>query len=189
MTAPPDNTTPSDARSATAPSLPGLPLLSGEPPVALLEAARQALQTGRIGQAQEALERAETRLLSVAVAPVQASSPDIEHIVLAIGTARSALAAHDRQGAIRAIDDASAAVALAAQVTTPSPPPVAPRQSVPVQPIVTYALLPGHWQVHGAQYVWVPPETVLRPVAYWRYVQGRYVWRDGEWVWVPAHYE
>jgi hypothetical protein len=120
---------------------------------------------------------------------VQASSPDIEHVVLAIGTARSALAAHDRQGAIRAIDDASAAVALADQVTTPSPPPVAPRQSVPVQPIVTYALLPGRWQLQGAQYIWVPPETVPRPVAYWRYVQGRYVWRDGEWVWVPAHYE
>jgi hypothetical protein len=189
VTGPPDNTAPSDARSATASSLPGPPLLSGEPPVALLEAARQALQTGRIGQAQEALERAETRLLSVAVAPVQASSPDIEHAVLAIGTARSALAAHDRQGAIRAIDDASAAVTLAAQVTTPSPPPVAPAQSVPVKPIVTYALLPGQWQLQGAQYVWVPPETVLRPVAYWRYVQGRYVWRDSEWVWVPAHYE
>jgi hypothetical protein len=189
VTAPPDNTARSDARSATAPSLPGPPLLSGEPPIAFLEAARQALQTGRIGQAQEALERAETRLLSVAVAPVQASSPDIEHAVLAIGTARSALAPHDRQGAIRAIDDASAAVTLAAQVTTPSPPPAAPTQSVPVQPIVTYALLPGHWQLQGAQYVWVPPETVLRPVAYWRHVQGRYVWRDGEWVWVPAHYE
>jgi hypothetical protein len=155
----------------------------------LLEAARQALQTGRIGQAQEALERAETRLWSVAVAPVQASSPDSEHAVLAIRAAQSALAAHDRQGAIRAIDDALAAVTLAARVTTPSPPLDSPTQSVPVQPIVTYALLPGHWQLQGAQYVWVPPETVPRPVAYWRYVQGRYVWRDGEWVWVPAHYE
>jgi hypothetical protein len=189
VTTPPDNTAPSDARSATAPSLPGPPLFSGEPPVALLEAARQAVQTGQIGQAQEALERTKTRLLSVAVAPVQASSPDIEHAVLATGTARRALAAHDRQGAIRAIDDALAAVTLTARVTTPSPPLAAPTQPAPAQPIVTYAVLPGHWQLQGAQYVWVPPGTVPRPVAYWRYIQGRYVWRDGEWVWMPAHYE
>ena len=54
---------------------------------------------------------------------------------------------------------------------------------------MTYALLPGHWQLQGAQYVWVPPEIDPRPVAYWRFVQGRYVWRGGEWVWAPAHYE
>ena len=189
VTAPPDNAAPSDARSATAPWLPGPPLLSAEPPVAFLEAARRALETGRIGQAQEALERAETRLLSVASAPVQVGSPDSEHAVLAIRAAWRALAAHDRQGAIRAIEDALAAVTLAARVTTPSPPLAALTQPAPAQPIVTYALLPGHWQLQGAQYVWVPPETVPRPVAYWRYVQGRYFWRDGEWVWVPAHYE
>jgi hypothetical protein len=144
------------------------------------------MEAGRIGQAQEALERAETGLLNGSAAPVQANSPDSEHAVLAVGAARRALA---RLGAIREIDDALAAATLAARVATPSPPPVAPTQPAPAQPIVTYALLPGHWQLHGAHYVWVPPQTVPRPVAYWRFVKGRYVWRGGEWVWVLAHYE
>ena len=59
----------------------------------------------------------------------------------------------------------------------------------PMQPTVTYALLPGHWQLQGSQYVWVPPETIPRPVTYWRFVEGQNVWRGGEWVWAPAHYE
>jgi hypothetical protein len=59
----------------------------------------------------------------------------------------------------------------------------------PQAPPVTYALLPGYWQLRGANYVWVPPETTLRRVEKRPYVQGRYVWRDDAWVWVPAHYE
>ena len=190
VTAPPNNTALSDIRPATALPLPGPPVPSSDSPRAFLEAARRVLEAGRVGEAREALERAETRLLNGPAAPAQASSPDYsQHAVLAIGMARRALAAHDLQSASRAIDDALAAVPLAAQVTTPSPPPVAPAQPAPDQPIVTYTLLPGHWQLQGAQYVWVPPETVARPVAYWLFVQGRYVWRGGEWVWVPAHYE
>jgi WXXGXW repeat (2 copies) len=80
-------------------------------------------------------------------------------------------------------------VTLSAQIAVPSPPPAAPTQPAPAPPIATYALLPGHWQLQGAEYVWVLPETVPRPVAYWRFVQGRYVWRGSEWIWVPAHYE
>jgi hypothetical protein len=53
----------------------------------------------------------------------------------------------------------------------------------------TYALLPGHWQLYGAHYVWVPPDKAPRPVVYWRFVPAEYVWRHGAWVWVPAHYE
>jgi hypothetical protein len=187
VTAPPNNAAPSDTRAATALPLLGPSLPADEQRHAFLEAARRALEAGRIEEAREALERAETRLLNAPAAPVQASSP--ERQVLAIGEARRALAAHDRLGAIQAIDDALAAATLAARVTTPSPPPVAPTQLAPDQPSVTYALLPGHWQLQGAQYVWVPPETVPRPVAYWRFVQGRYVWRGGNWGWVPAHYE
>ena len=189
MTVPPRNTAPSDTRSATALRLPGPPFPFGESPRAFLEAARQALEAGRIGQAQEAVERAETALLNGSGAPVTTNSPDTQHAILAIGAARRELAAHDRQGANRAIDDALAATTLAARVASPSPPPEAPPQSGPAQPIVTCGLLPGHWQLQGAQYVWVSPETVPRPVAYWRFVQGRYVWGGGEWVWVPAHYE
>ena len=71
----------------------------------------------------------------------------------------------------------------------PSPPPLTPAPPAAGPPIVTYALLPGHWQLQGAQYVWVPPETVPRPVVSGRLVQGHYVWRAGEWIWVPAHFE
>jgi hypothetical protein len=189
VTAPPKDTAPSDTRAASALPLLGPSLPADEPRRAFLEAARRALEAGRIEEAREALERAETRLLNAPTAPVQASSPERQDAVLAIGEARRALAAHDRQGAIRAIDDALAAATLGARVTTPSPPPVAPTQPAPDQPSVTYALLPGHWQLQGAQYVWVPPEIDPRPVAYWRFVQGRYVWRGGEWVWAPANYE
>jgi hypothetical protein len=67
----------------------------------------------------------------------------------------------------------------------PSPLSVTPAQPAASPPVVTYALLPGHWQLQGAQYVWVLPETVPRPVMYERLVQGHYVWRAGEWSGCP----
>jgi hypothetical protein len=75
----------------------------------------------------------------------------------------------------------------------PQPPaPAAPFIAAEAPPLstppVTYALLPGHWQLHGWKYVWVPPETVLRRVEDRPLVLGRYVWRGGRWVWVPTHY-
>ena len=106
----PANTTPPDIRPATRLPLPGPPAHSNEPPREFLKAARHA----QIGNAQEALERAETTLLNGSGAPVTASSPDTQHAILAIGAARRELAAHDHQGAMRAIDNALAATALAA---------------------------------------------------------------------------
>ena len=67
--------------------------------------------------------------------------------------------------------------------------PSRPNSTAPAQPTITYALLPGYWQLQGSQYIWVPPETIPRPVTHWRFVEGLYVWRGGEWIWVPAHYE
>ena len=161
------------------------------PPGAFLEAARTALQDGRPGEAQEALERAETRLLDRSVGLAQADVPDNTRPVLDIGVARQALAVRDRPGAIHAIDDALAASALAVRPMPPVPvalsPAVVPAPAPPV-PTVTYALLPGHWQLDGARYVWVPPETVLRRVDDRPFVQGRYVWRRGAWTWVPGHF-
>jgi hypothetical protein len=75
LTAPPSDIAPSDTRSATALRLPGPPLPSSESPRALLGAARQALDAGRIGQAREALERAETALLNGSGAPATACQP------------------------------------------------------------------------------------------------------------------
>jgi len=36
--------------------------------------------------------------------------------------------------------------------------------------------------------VWVPPYTELRRVDERAWLEGRYVCKDGAWVWVPAHY-
>jgi len=112
-------------------------------------------------------------LLQRSVGLPQATSPGGEHALRNIGVARHALAA--------------SAPAAHAAPPSPPPPPVAPLPPAPLQPMVTYALLPGNWQLPRARYVWVPPETVPRPVEHRPFIPGRYVWRGGEWVWVPAH--
>jgi len=174
------------ATGLTSPTLP-----TDAPPTAFLEAARTALQGGRVREAQEMLERAETRLVDRPIGPAQVNPPDSTLAVLDIGVARRALTMHDRSGAIRAIDDALAASPLAARPMPPVPvasaPAAIPAPAPPV-PAVTYALLPGHWQLDGARYVWVPPETSGRRVEDRPFVQGRYVWRGGAWTWVPSHF-
>ncbi len=193
---PASNITPFDARSVIAPALPAPAVPSADPPSLFLIAARGAVQAGRTGEAQEALERAETRLLDRALPSPAAPLADNRPAVLAMAVARRALAVHDRQGAITAIDDALAAIdrphlqvataaapgAAAAPAVPPAPPPLP-------QPVITRALLPGHWALHGARYVWTPPETTLRRVQSAGLVPGAYVWRDGAYAWVPTHYE
>lgn len=189
--APAGNGPQSYTHSVIATGLPSSTLPFDAPPGAFLEATRTALQDGRPGEAQEALERAETRLLDRPVGPAQIDAPDDTRAVLDIGVARRALAVHDRSGAIRAIDDALAAAAFAARPMPPvlvaSAPAAIPAPAPPV-PTVTYALLPGHWQLDGARDVWVPPQTSLRRVEDRPFVQGRYVWRGGAWTWVPSHF-
>ena len=75
-------------------------------------------------------------------------------------------------------------------VASPLPPPTSVVVAPPevLTPPVTRALLPGHWQLDGARYVWVPPETRLRPVQLRPLVLGENVWKDGRWVYVPTHY-
>ena len=171
-----------------------LPLVpENDPPHAFLEAARTAVDRGQLGEAQEALDRAETRLLDRAVGMNSAQAPDDRRAALDIGVARQALAAGDRAGTLRAIDDALAAPYLVARRAPPLPATPSSVANVtlppPDPPPVTYALLPGHWQLEGARYIWVPPETTLRRVEARPLVEGRYVWRDREWHWVAAHYE
>jgi hypothetical protein len=191
---PANNITATDLRSVVAPALPAPPVADGSPPVAFLEAARTALDQGRTGETQEALERAEARLLSRVTESADADRPDIQRAVYDIGAARRALAVRDHAGAARAIDDA---ILAANQTVGPSPrsPTIltpsavaVPPPSQPAPPPVTHALLPGHWQLRGATYVWVPPETRLSPVEDRQFLVGRYVWRDGAWVWVAGHY-
>lgn len=71
-----------------------------------------------------------------------------------------------------------------------APLPAAPTPPVLAQPMVTSALLPGHWRLEGAQYVWITPDKEPRPVENQPAIEGYYVyhWDDGQWVWVPPHY-
>ncbi|CAH2604286.1 conserved exported protein of unknown function [Rhodovastum atsumiense] len=81
-------------------------------PIAFLEAARGAIAAGNIGEAQEALERAESRALDRSVRPSRAGIPDSQPLVQKIGAARQALQAGDR---MRALQSVEAALATATQ--------------------------------------------------------------------------
>jgi hypothetical protein len=70
----------------------------------LLIAARQALASGRTGEAQEALERAETRALDRSVVVGTENVPVRGPVINAIGRARRALGAGDMRRAIVEID-------------------------------------------------------------------------------------
>jgi hypothetical protein len=201
ITRPASNITRYDARSVIAPALPVPPVPSGDPPRSFLFAARDAVEKGHTGEAQEALERAETRLLDGSTPATVGAIPDRRQAVYAVSAARNVLATGDRPAALAAIDSALAAtdavpprLAMAAPSTTvvalPQPQPLMrPQIDAQPQPVITRALLAGHWTLHGTRYAWTPPETRLRPVQSAGVVPGTYVWRDGAYVWVPAHYE
>lgn len=70
------NIVPADTRSDIAPALPIPPVGPNATPEQYLRAAQTALDHHESGQAQEALERAETRLLDRSTAPDRAGSPD-----------------------------------------------------------------------------------------------------------------
>ncbi len=191
------NITPADTFSTVAPALPTPAVPPSDPPRAFLLAARSAAQAGRMGEAQEALERAETRLLDWTASPSGHSRTDDQRPVVDVAQARRALAADDRPGTLVAIDDALATIGGVVQ-TAPvaptalsrfSPPPSLP-PPVPVappEPTITTALLPGRWALHGAKYAWVRPDSKPRPVQSVASVPGRYVWQDRAYGWVPPH--
>jgi len=99
------NTTAANTRSEIAPRLPD-PAAGASTPEAYLAAAQKALNSGRTGAAQEALERAETRLLSRSTEQSMAGSPDASPMVERIGEARRALAARNTAAAKSAISAA-----------------------------------------------------------------------------------
>lgn len=99
------NITAADTRSEMAPRLPD-PNAGSNSPQAYLAAAQRALASNRTGAAQEALERAETRLLSRSTDPSMANMPDPSASVQAIGAARRALASRDTAAARSAISAA-----------------------------------------------------------------------------------
>ena len=97
------NTTPDNTRSEIAPRLASPVLPEGAPPAAYLQAARRAIAAGRSGEAQEALERAATRVLSRAVRPSRAGEPNGSPLIRTIAEARGAVAVADWSHALRLI--------------------------------------------------------------------------------------
>jgi len=86
--------------------LPSPNLPEGAKPSDALRAAQAALEAGRSGEAQDALEMAETRLLDRSVALGQTSDPSDNPTVGQISQARQALAAHDRATCLQLIQTA-----------------------------------------------------------------------------------
>ena len=76
------------------------------PASVFLQAARRALAAGRGGEAQEALERAESRALDRSVRPSRLGQPSRQPVVADISAARAALAAGDRMRVLELIDAA-----------------------------------------------------------------------------------
>jgi len=100
------NITPADTRSPIAPTLPAPDVGPDATPQQLLLAARNALAAGRTGMAQEAMERAQTRLLDRSTPFMQTNVPSTNPAVLQISAALRALGNGDRAGAMAGIEAA-----------------------------------------------------------------------------------
>ncbi len=100
------NIGPEDTRSTIAPNLPSPDVGENAPSLAYLRAARTALLQGRTGEAQQALEMAETRALDRSVPLFQTGTPSRSPLVDTIEKALKALGTGDRGGAARFIDQA-----------------------------------------------------------------------------------
>ena len=92
-----------DTRSAIAPHLPAPPVGEGATADSYLQAAQAALHAHKTGEAQQALEMAETRLLDRSTPVNAAGQPDQDAAVQQVANARKALASGDTQGASSAI--------------------------------------------------------------------------------------
>lgn len=104
----------SDTRSMIAPNLPTPPLGPDASAADYLRAAQNSLQAGRTGEAQQALEMAQTRLLDRSVPMGQTNNPSDNPAVTQISQALKALAAHDRMQTMQLIQSAlPAATAMA----------------------------------------------------------------------------
>jgi hypothetical protein len=89
------NIIPSDTHSVIAPHLPVPRLAPGAGPPQFLRVADYGLQTGRTGLAQEAMERAETRLLDRVIIAPDPVQPDTSPPVVTIAEGRQALGQGD----------------------------------------------------------------------------------------------
>jgi hypothetical protein len=97
-----------DTHSAIAPHLPAPQAGEGATPVRYLRDAERALEKRRTGEAQQALEMAETRLLDRSTPAADANQTDQRPAIQQVTNARKALASGDIQGARQAIQMALA---------------------------------------------------------------------------------
>jgi hypothetical protein len=111
----PSNLEPSAAPVPYGSRLPAPDIDENAPPAVFLDAARRALAAGRAGEAQEALERAESRVLDRSVRPSRAGQPSRQPVVERISAALAALATGDRLRVLQLIDEALAAEAAEPQ--------------------------------------------------------------------------
>jgi hypothetical protein len=102
-----------DTRSVIAPRLPAPSASANASPEQLLGVAQNALRRGQTGEAQEALERAETRALDRSTAQGNENMPAQGPFVQAIGQARRSLANHDVAQTQRDIQNAMSASSFA----------------------------------------------------------------------------
>ena len=104
-----------DTRSVIAPNLPTPPIGPNAGPADYLRAAQSALQRGRTGEAQQALEMAQTRLLDRSVPQGQTNNPSDNPAVTQVSQALKALAAGDRTQTMQLIQSAIPAAMASAQ--------------------------------------------------------------------------
>lgn len=102
------NTPGAPARSVIAPNLPSPPLGPNAGPADYLRAAHTALAAGKTGEAQQALEMAQTRALDRSVPMGQTGTPSASPLVSSISAALQALGTGNRANAMQAIDAATA---------------------------------------------------------------------------------
>ncbi|MEO8714286.1 MAG: hypothetical protein ABI369_04670 [Acetobacteraceae bacterium] len=102
------NTPGSPVKSQIAPNLPSPNLGPNAGPADYLQAAHTALAAGKTGEAQQALEMAQTRALDRSVPQGQTNNPSQSPLVNSIGAAIRALGSGNRGSAMQAIDAATA---------------------------------------------------------------------------------
>jgi hypothetical protein len=100
------NIGPSDTTTTIAPNLPSPPVGPNANAADYLAAARNALSAGRTGEAQQALEMAQTRLLSRSVPLFQTNTPSANPVVQQISQALQALGVGDTSRCMQLIDAA-----------------------------------------------------------------------------------
>jgi len=105
--APSQTPAPSQTEPPPLTPLPAPPLDDNAPPRAFIIAAQHSLAAGRDGEAEEAIERAESRLLTRSVKPSLARRPDQKPLIQQLGEARRALAAGDRLRAVGLLEAAA----------------------------------------------------------------------------------